>query len=64
MHSDSLKSHIGHLEEAHRFLDRKLITMEKQHQYDSIEARQLRKKKLMIKDELDRCRQRLKEMLN
>jgi uncharacterized protein YdcH (DUF465 family) len=38
--------------------------MEKQHQYDSVEARQIRKKKLKIKDELLRCRQRLEEMLN
>ena len=64
MHSDSLKSHIGHLEESHSHLDRKLVQMEKQHQYDTVEARQLRKKKLLIKDELQRCRQRLKEMLN
>jgi uncharacterized protein YdcH (DUF465 family) len=64
MHIDSLKSHIGHLEESHRHLDRKLILLEKQHQYDSVEARQIRKKKLQLKDALLRCRQRLKEMLN
>ncbi len=64
MHTDSLKSHIGHLEESHQHLDRKLIQMEKQHQYDSVEARQLRKKKLMIKEALLKCRHRLKEMLN
>jgi len=60
---NSLKHHIGQLEEAHRSLDRKLIQMEKQHQYDTVEAQQLRKKKLKIKDELNRCRLSLKEML-
>lgn len=63
MHADSLKSHIGHLEESHQFLDHRLIQMEKQHQYDSVEAREIRKKKLRLKDELLRCRQRLAEML-
>jgi|GEM_PF-3870917 len=63
MHNDSLKSHIEHLEESHSYLDHKLIQMEKQRQYDSTEARDLRKKKLLIKDELYWCRQKLNKIL-
>lgn len=63
MHAESLKHHISHLEESHRYLDSQLIRLEKQHQNDSIEAHVLKKKKLHIKDEIVRCRHQLESML-
>jgi hypothetical protein len=63
MHAESLKHHIHHLEDTHRFLDRQLILMEKQHLNDSVTAQNLKKKKLHVKDEIERCRQRLETVL-
>jgi hypothetical protein len=63
MHVDSLKHHISHLEESHQKLDKDLMVLERLHENDTVAAHELKKKKLHIKDELVRCRQRLNEML-
>jgi hypothetical protein len=63
MHSDSLKRHIEHMEHSHEVLEKNLVLLEKAHRGDSIEAHDIKKKKLLLKDELVRHRQRLKEML-
>jgi len=63
MHIESLKHHISHLEDSHRHLDSQLIKLEKQHQNDSVEAHNIKKKKLYIKDEITRCRHQLESML-
>jgi hypothetical protein len=63
MHIDSLKHHISHLEESHAKLDKDLILIERQHGNDTAEAHLLKKKKLFLKDEIERCRHKLTEML-
>jgi hypothetical protein len=63
MHIDSLKHHISHLEASHSKLERDLILLEQQHGNDTVKAHDLKKKKLFFKDEIERCRQKLTEML-
>jgi len=63
MHTDSLKHHISHLEHSHDKLERDLILLERQHGNDTIEAHNIKKKKLLLKDEIERCRHKLTEML-
>jgi hypothetical protein len=63
MHTDSLKHHISHLEASHSKLERDLILLEQQHGNDTVKAHDLKKKKLFFKDEIERCRQKLTEML-
>ena len=63
MHIDSLKHHISHLEASHSKLERDLILLEQQHGNDTVKAHELKKKKLFLKDEIERCRQKLTEML-
>lgn len=63
MHSDSLKHHIIHMEDSHTKLEKELAILENNHQNDSVEAQEIKKKKLHIKDEILRCRQQLTEML-
>jgi hypothetical protein len=62
-HPDSLKHHIEHLENSHHKLDKDLMVLERLHENDTVTAHELKKRKLMIKDELTRCRQTLSEML-
>ena len=62
MHTDSLKRHISHLEESHQNLDRKIKMMESTYgNNDTIH--EMKKKKLFLKDEIERCRHKLTEML-
>lgn len=61
-HPDSLKRHINHLEVFHTNLERQLLILEQQHQNDTPVACTIKKKKLLIKDELVRCRNTLAEM--
>ena len=63
MHTDSLKHHISHLEASHSKLERDLVLLEQQHGNDTVKAHDLKKKKLFFKDEIERCRQKLTEML-
>jgi hypothetical protein len=63
MHIDSLKHHISHLEESHATLERELVLIERQHGNDTVKAHNLKKKKLFLKDEIERCRHKLTEML-
>ncbi len=63
MHADSLKHHISHLEESHHMLEKELLVLEKVHGNDSVKAHDIKKKKLYLKDEITRCRQKLVEML-
>jgi uncharacterized protein YdcH (DUF465 family) len=62
-HPDSLKRHIDHLEDYHRVLEKQLVILEQQHQNDTPVAITIKKRKLLIKDELVRCRHTLEEML-
>jgi hypothetical protein len=63
MHIDSLKHHISHLEHSHEKLERDLLLLERQHGNDTFEAHNIKKKKLFLKDEIERCRHKLTEML-
>lgn len=62
MHVDSLKNHISHLEHVHDTLDRKVKAMEETYK-DNLTVQEMKKKKLYIKDEINRCRHILAEML-
>jgi hypothetical protein len=62
MHADSLKHHISHLENTHDTLDRKIRAMEASYK-DNLTIQEMKKKKLHVKDEIDRCRHKLTEML-
>ena len=62
-HPDSLKRHIDHLEIHHTSLEKQLLILEEQHQNDTPVAQTLKKRKLFLKDELERCRHTLEEML-
>lgn len=63
MHANSLKHHISHLEESHAKLEKDLIIIEQKHGNDTVKAHDLKKKKLFLKDEIERCRQTLTKML-
>ncbi len=62
-HPESLKRHIHHLEERHSTLESELTILEQHHQNDTPVAQMIKKKKLVIKDELTRCRHTLEGML-
>lgn len=62
MHVDSLKHHISHLEDTHDNLDRKIRAMEETYK-DTLSIQEMKRKKLHLKDEIERCRHKLAEML-
>lgn len=62
-HPDSLKRHIHHLEDRHTTLEKELTILEEHHQNDTPVAQMIKKKKLIVKDELTRCRHTLESML-
>ncbi len=62
MHVESLKRHIDHLEHVHANLDRKVQALEQSYE-DNITIQGIKKKKLHIKDEIEKCRHKLAEML-
>ncbi len=62
-HSESLKRHIHHLEDWHKSLESELSILEQHHQNDTPVAQMIKKKKLIVKDELTRCRHTLEGML-
>lgn len=55
---EKLQHHISHLQEQHRNLDRE-ITEADCHWDESIECHNLKKKRLKLKDEIERCRKQL-----
>ena len=59
MHAESLKNHISHLKDSHRLLENQLHELEVSHMDDSPAGHELKKKKLKIKDEIERCNQQL-----
>jgi hypothetical protein len=59
MHAQSLKNHIEHLKDSHRLLENQLHELEVAHQDDSLAAHEIKKKKLKLKDEIERCNQQL-----
>jgi hypothetical protein len=63
MHADSLIHHISHLENSHNEMDRKIRAMEASYT-DNLSIQEMKKKKLYIKEEIERCRQKLAEMLH
>jgi uncharacterized protein len=63
MHAESLKHHIKHLEDAHTELDKKVDSLEKTGLYEDLRLEELKKKRLLLKDELVRCRHQLQGML-
>jgi hypothetical protein len=63
MHAESLKHHIKHLEESHAVLDKKVDDLEKNGLYEDLQLETIKKKRLILKDELTRCRHTLAEML-
>jgi hypothetical protein len=63
MHVESLKHHIRHLEESHAQLNKQVDTLEKTGLFEDLRLESLKKKRLLLKDELTRCRHKLTEML-
>ena len=53
--TESLKRHISHLADSHALLEKKLMSLELTHQNDTRQAADIKKKKLYIKDEIQRC---------
>lgn len=62
MHQESLRHHITHLEDSHAKLEKQLTVVGKMHGNDTAEAHEIKKKKLHIKDEIERCKRKLSEM--
>lgn len=58
MHQESLKHHIVHLEDAHAKLEKQLTVVGK----NTAEAQNIKKKKLHIKDEIERCKRKLSQL--
>lgn len=63
MSTDSLKHRIKHLEQQHNTLDRRVDSMEKTGLFEDMDLQYLKKKRLQVKQELERCRQNLEVML-
>jgi len=63
MNAEGLKHHIKHLEDQHRTIDKKVDTMEKTGLFEDMAMQFLKKKRLTLKEELERCRLRLADML-
>lgn len=55
---EKLQHHISHLEEQHRALDKEIIEMDC-HWDESVECHNLKKKKLRLKDEIEKCKRQL-----
>lgn len=63
MNAEGLKHHIKHLEDQHQTIDKKVDTMEKTGLFEDMDLQYLKKKRLTLKEELERCRHRLADML-
>jgi len=62
MHRESLKHHIVHLEESHAKLEKQLTNVGKMRSNNTAEAHNIKKKKLYIKDKIERCKRKLSQM--
>lgn len=63
MSTEGLKHHIKHLEKQHNTLDHRIDAMEKTGLFEDMDLQYLKKKRLQVKQELERCRQELELML-
>lgn len=55
---EKLQNHISHLEEQHRTLDKEITELDC-HWDESVECHNLKKKKLRLKDEIEKCKKQL-----
>ena len=55
---EKLENHIQHLQEQHRAIDKEITEMDC-HWDESPECHDLKKKRLKLKDEIERCKQKL-----
>jgi uncharacterized protein YdcH (DUF465 family) len=58
MTKEKMQHHITHLQEQHRELDKEITEMDC-HWDESPECHDLKKKRLKLKDEIERCKQKL-----
>jgi len=58
MTKEKMQHHIIHLQEQHRELDKEITEMDC-HWDESPECHDLKKKRLKLKDEIERCKQKL-----
>jgi uncharacterized protein YdcH (DUF465 family) len=58
MTKEKMQHHIDHLQEQHRELDKEITEMDC-HWDESPECHDLKKKRLKLKDEIERCKQKL-----
>ena len=55
---EKLQNHITHLEEQHRTLDKEITELDC-HWDESVECHKLKKKRLKLRDEIERCKKQL-----
>lgn len=58
---EKLRNHISHLEEQHRAIDKEITELDC-HWDESVECHDLKKKRLRIKDEIQRYRKQLESL--
>jgi uncharacterized protein YdcH (DUF465 family) len=58
MTKEKMQHHITHLQEQHRELDKEITEMDC-HWDESPECHDLKKKRLKLRDEIERCKQKL-----
>lgn len=58
MTKEKMQHHITHLQEQHRTLDKEITEMDC-HWDESPECHDLKKKRLKLRDEIERCKQKL-----
>ncbi len=58
MTKEKMQHHIIHLQEQHRAIDKEITEMDC-HWDESPECHDLKKKRLKLKDEIERCKQKL-----
>ena len=58
---EKLQNHISHLEEQHRMLDKEITELDC-HYDESVECHNLKKKRLLIKDEIQRHKKQLESL--
>lgn len=56
---NKIKHHISHLEEKHSDLNSRIDQMERTGVFDDFELENLKKERLHLKDEIDRCNLKL-----
>jgi len=61
MKNHSLNAHIGSLEEKHEALKKEIVTLENEKIYDDMQMNALKRQKLHLKDEIEKCRAQLEQ---